>query len=139
MSSVHFSSQTCEWPTPEWLFNELNEEFGFTIDVCATPENTKCSLFYSENSLSKEWEGVVWCNPPYGRQIGYWVKKAYESSLKGTTCVILLPARTDTKWFHNFILGKAKIRFIKGRLKFGDAENNAPFPSMIVVYENCVE
>lgn len=78
--------------------------------------------------------GTVWCNPPYGREIGKWVEKAYKESLEGVTVVMLLPARTDTKWFHDYIYGKAEIRFVRGRLKFGDSKNSAPFPSMVVVY-----
>lgn len=133
--ALMFSSKTDLWETPKDFFDELNREFQFTIDVCATPENAKCENFYTPeiDGLSQEWEGRVWCNPPYGRQIGSWVKKAAESS---ALVVMLLPARTDTKWFHNYILGKAEIRFIKGRLKFGHQKNNAPFPVMVVVFRN---
>jgi phage N-6-adenine-methyltransferase len=133
MNKVMFSSKTDLWATPQDLFDKLNEEFGFDIDVCALPSNAKCKKFYSpaDDGLSQKWEGVCWCNPPYGREIGKWVKKAYESKTK---VVMLLPARTDTKWFHDYIYGKAEIRFIKGRLKFGDSKNAAPFPSMIVVF-----
>jgi len=125
------TSTTPEWSTPQWLFDDLNREFGFTIDVCATSENTKCNKYFTKenNGLEQVWGGVFWCNPPYGREIGKWVKKA--SMNNG---VMLLPARTDTKWFHDFIYGKAEIRFLKGRLKFGDSKNSAPFPSMIVIF-----
>ncbi len=128
-----FSSATDLWETPQNLFNELNKEFHFDVDVCALPENAKCRKFYSpeENGLSQKWGGNCWCNPPYGRKIGEWVKKASESN---ATVVMLLPARTDTKWFHEYILNKAEIRFIKGRLKFGNSKNSAPFPSMIVIF-----
>ena len=131
-----FTSNTDMWATPQWLFDELNAEFNFTVDVCAVPENAKCKLFYSpdEDGLKQEWEGRCYMNPPYGRRIGDWIKKAYEESQNGKLIVGLLPARTDTKWFHEYIYKKAEIRFIKGRLKFNDAESNAPFPSMIVIW-----
>jgi phage N-6-adenine-methyltransferase len=134
MNEVMFSSKTDLWETPQDFFDKLNREFGFEVDVCALPSNAKCKKFYSpaDDGLAQEWEGVCWCNPPYGREIGKWVKKAFKSS--GATVVMLLPARTDTKWFHDYIYGKAEIRFIKGRLKFGDSKNAAPFPSMIVVF-----
>ena len=136
MNNVMFSSKTDEWETPQEFFDKLNHEFGFDLDVCALPSNAKCKRFYTpkENGLIQPWDGIVWCNPPYGRTIGDWVKKAYESKCK---VVMLLPARTDTKWFHEYIYGKAKIRFIKGRLKFGNSKNVAPFPSMIVVFDGC--
>ena len=133
-----FSSATDMWATPQDFFDNLNNEFGFEIDVCATAENAKCKTFYTkeQNGLEMPWNGVCWCNPPYGREIGKWVERAYTSSVGGgATVVMLLPARTDTKWFHEYIYGKAEIRFIKGRLKFGDSKNSAPFPSMIVVFE----
>lgn len=127
------TSNTYEWATPQDLFGELDKEFNFTTDVCATAENNKCDFYYTkeDNGLSKEWSGNCFMNPPYGSEIGDWVKKAYESN-----CLVvgLLPARTDTRWFHNYIYGKAEIRFIKGRLKFGEGKNSAPFPSMIVVW-----
>ena len=136
MNSVIFSSKSDIWETPQDLFDKLNEEFDFTLDVCALPENTKCSKFYTpqDNGLLQPWGGTCWCNPPYGRDVGKWVKKAYESAKNGATVVMLLPARTDTRWFHDYIWGYAEIRFIKGRIKFGNAVNPAPFPSMIVVF-----
>jgi len=133
--AVHFSSATDEWPTPQEFFDRLNEEFHFTLDVCATPENAKCLRYFTkqENGLLQKWEGVCWMNPPYGREIGQWVKKAYESALGGATVVCLLPARTDTAWWHDYCM-KGEIRFVRGRLKFGDANENAPFPSVVVVF-----
>ena len=133
---VMFSSQTDLWETPQDLFDKVNAEFGFTLDVCALPENAKCEKFYSpaEDGLSQPWTGVCWCNPPYGRQIGKWVRKAFFSSVEGATVVMLLPARTDTKWFHDYILHRAEVRVLKGRLKFGGGINSAPFPSMLVIY-----
>lgn len=132
MKNVHFQSNTPEWSTPQDLFDQLNAEFNFTLDPCATKENAKCTKFYTkeQNGLSKDWTGErVFMNPPYGRQIGLWVKKL--SEIGG---VALLPARTDTQWFHSYVYGKAEIRFIKSRLKFGGSKNFAPFPSMIVIF-----
>ena len=104
-----YSSNTFMWETPKELFEKLNKEFNFDVDVCATKENAKC------------------------KEISKWVKKAYESK---ATVVCLLPARTDTRWFHEYIYNKAEIRFIKGRLRFGNSKNSAPFPSMIVIFRN---
>jgi len=131
-----FSSATGEWETPQWFFDELNKEFGFTIDVCANVTNAKCKVWFNmaQNGLFRSWNGICWMNPPYGREIGKWVKKAFEESQRGATVVCLLPARTDTKWFHDYIYKKAEIRFLKGRLKFGGSKNSAPFPSMIVIF-----
>lgn len=136
MNPAMFSSASVLWETPQDLFNALSEEFHFSLDVCALPENAKCSKFYTpqDNGLLQPWEGTCWCNPPYGRDVGKWVKKAYESAINGATVVMLLPARTDTRWFHDYIWGYAEIRFIKGRLKFGNAVNPAPLPSMLVVF-----
>lgn len=129
-----FSSKTGEWETPQDLFEKLDAEFHFEVDVCAIPENAKCPLFFSpeEDGLLQNWGGRrCWCNPPYGREVSRWVRKASETE---GLVVMLLPARTDTAWFHDYILGKAEIRFIRGRLKFGNAKNGAPFPSMVVVF-----
>lgn len=137
MNDVLFSSKSVVWETPQDLFDKLNAEFHFDLDVCALPENAKCEKYYTpeDDGLSQPWNGVCWCNPPYGRTIGKWVQKAYETFAGGGTVVMLLPARTDTKWFHEYIYNKAEIRFIKGRLKFGNSKNAAPFPSMIVVFD----
>lgn len=137
--NVHFSSKTEEWATPQAFFDELDKEFFFEIDVCATQENHKCKSYYTKevNGLERNWNGLVcWMNPPYGREIGKWVKKASEA--RGGVVVCLLPARTDTKYFHEYIYKnpQAEIRFIKGRLKFGDSKNSAPFPSMIVIFKS---
>ena len=137
-TDVMFSSATDMWATPQNFFDELNREFNFSLDACALPSNAKCEKFFTpeQDGLSQNWEGNVWCNPPYGRDVGNWVAKAYESAHSGTETVVvmLLPARTDTKWFHEYIYGKAEVRFVKGRLKFGDGTNSAPFPSMVVVF-----
>lgn len=115
-----FSSKTDLWATPQTFFDELNSEFGFDTDVCALASNAKCAKFFTPevNGLTQEWEGVCWMNPPYGRGIGMWLKKAYESSQKGATVVCLVPSRTDTRWWHDYCM-KGEVRFIKGRLKFG--------------------
>ena len=128
-----FSSATDMWETPQDFFDELNKEFRFACDVCAIEENAKCAKYYTpeQDGLKQTWGGVCWMNPPYGREIGKWVKKASESN---ATVVCLLPARTDTRWFHDYIYGKAEIRFVCGRLKFGNSKNSAPFPSMVVVF-----
>lgn len=131
-----FTSKTDMWETPQDLFDNLDSEFHFTLDVCAVKENAKCKNFYSpeQDWLSQPWTGHVWCNPPYGRQIGKWVRRALFASAAGATVVMLLPARTDTKWFHEYIYHKAEIRFIRGRIKFNGVKGNAPFPSMVCIF-----
>ena len=137
---VHFSSETNEWGTPQKFYEKLNDEFCFTLDPCSTHENHKCDKYYTQedDGLSQDWSNeVVFMNPPYGREIKYWIQKAYEESLKGATVVCLIPARTDTTYWHNYIFGKAsEVRFVKGRLKFGDGKNSAPFPSAVIVFDN---
>ena len=133
-----FTSSTDEWATPQDFFRTLDEEFHFTLDPCSTDNNAKCELHYTlkDNGLEQDWGGqIVFCNPPYGRTIKDWVRKAYEESTKpNTTVVMLIPARTDTAYFHDYIYHKAKeIRFIRGRLHFNEA-GPAPFPSMVVVF-----
>jgi len=135
-AAAMFSSRSDDWETPQELFDELNNEFSFDLDVCATEENTKCQRFYTKevNGLKQCWEGTCWMNPPYGRAIIDWVKKAYESALAGAIVVCLVPARTDTRWWHDYCM-KGEIRFIRGRLKFGGCKNSAPFPSAVVVFK----
>ena len=132
---VHLSSGRNNWETPQSFFDKLHEEFHFELDVCATPENAKCKKYYSpaEDGLKQEWKGVCRMNPPYGREIGKWMKKAYESAPAGAIVVCLVPARTDTAWGFDHCT-KGEIRLIKGRLKFGGAKNAAPFPSAIIVF-----
>ena len=137
LTSGVFSSTTDLWATPQDFFDELNEEFEFTLDPCATPDNAKCAKFFTkeQDGLKQDWTGErVFCNPPYGRAIGAWVKKCHDEAQKGTLVVMLIPARTDTSYFHDYIYHKAEIRFIRGRLKFGGASQGAPFPSMVVIY-----
>ena len=134
-----FSSNSDEWETPKSVFDALDAEFNFTLDPCATEENHKCDLYFTkeQNGLSKNWGGqTVFCNPPYS-QIGLWVEKAFRESRNDNTVVVLLiPSRTDTKYFHNFIYHRSEVRFIRGRLKFGEAKNSAPFPSMVVIFRS---
>ena len=131
-----FTSQTDNWETPQALFDKLNDEFHFDLDVCASLANAKCKKFYTkeQDGLNQEWTGVCWMNPPYGKEIGKWLKKAYESSINGATVVCLIPSRTDTAWWHDYVM-KGTIRFIRGRLKFGNSKNSAPFPSAIVIFQ----
>jgi phage N-6-adenine-methyltransferase len=133
--SVHFSSETDNWATPQAFFDELNQEFNFDLDVCADSSNAKTNRFFTkaDDGLSQTWSGTCWMNPPYGREIGKWMKKALESSQAGAKVVCLVPARTDTSWWHDYAT-KGQIRFIRGRLKFGSSKNSAPFPSAIVVF-----
>ncbi|MEQ4485235.1 phage N-6-adenine-methyltransferase [Cohnella silvisoli] len=136
-TAVMFSSETDLWATPQSFYDELNAEFHFTLDPCSNGDNAKCERFFTreDDGLAQNWSGnVVFMNPPYGRGIGEWMRKAYAESRNGATVVCLVPARTDTRWFHEYVYGKAEIRFVRGRLKFGEATNSAPFPSMIVVY-----
>lgn len=138
MTKGMYTSNSEEWGTPQELFNRLNKEFNFTIDICASKENTKCPKYYTkeEDALKQEWGGVIWMNPPYGRQIGNWVKKAKEIARQGkATVVCLLPARTDTAWWHDYVMKANEIRLIRGRLKFGDGKGSAPFPSAIVIFK----
>ena len=132
---AHYSSCNEEWETPQCLFDELNDEFGFTVDVCATFENKKCKNFYSpvQDGLTRRWDGVCWMNPPYGKKIKHWIARAFLSSLKGATVVCLVPSRTDSGWWHDYAM-KGEIRFIRGRIKFSNSKWNAPFPSAIVIF-----
>lgn len=134
-TEVMFSSATDEWATPPHVFATLDREFRFSLDVCATADNAKCPRFFTraDDGLAQPWDGVCWMNPPYGDVIGDWMRKAYESSLAGAVVVCLVPARTDTAWWHDFAM-KGEIRFVRGRLKFGAAEYGAPFPSAVVVF-----
>ena len=134
-----FSSNTNEWATPKAFFAELDAEFHFNLDPCATPENAKCARYFTADTdgLKEDWGGQkVFCNPPYGREIGKWVRKCWEESRKPDTLVVMLiPARTDTAYFHDYIYHKAReIRFIRGRLHFNESPQGAPFPSMVVVF-----
>lgn len=144
-----FSSATDDWATPQWLFDQLDEEFHFALDVCASKSNHKARSWYGldhtttsrRDGLARDWardadgRGAVWMNPPYGRTIGAWMAKAREAAENGATVVCLVPARTDTHWFHEQVLAAgAEVRYLRGRVKFGDATNGAPFASLVVIY-----
>ena len=138
---VMFTSKTDLWETPKVFFDELDKEFHFELDVCALPENAKCKNYFTPeiDGLKQKWCGICWMNPPYGREIGNWMKKAYESSQDGATVVCLVPSRTDTKWWHEYAM-KGEIRFIRGRLKFGNSNNSASFPSAVVIFKgSCIK
>jgi site-specific DNA-methyltransferase (adenine-specific) len=137
-NKVHFSSKDMKYETPQEFFDGLNEEFNFTLDPCCVPQTAKCDKYFTpeDDGLKKSWgDNIVFMNPPYGREIKKWVKKAKEEAERESTVVGLIPARTDTRYWHNHIFPYAKeVRFIKGRLKFGNSENSAPFPSAVVVW-----
>lgn len=138
-----FTSTTAEWATPQAFFDELNAEFNFTLDPCATSENAKCARYFTkeDDGLAQSWSGErVFCNPPYGRDINKWGEKAHNEAVRGGAFVVMLiPARTDTRYFHDYIYGKHEIRFIRGRLHFNESKTAAPFPSMVVIMQNAKE
>jgi phage N-6-adenine-methyltransferase len=136
INNVHFSSKSDLWATPQDFFDKYNKVYNFDIDVCANKQNAKCNKYFDieQNGLNQNWTGSCWMNPPYGREIVLWMKKAYESSLDGATVVCLIPSRTDTKWWHEYAMN-GNIEFIKGRLKFGGHSNSAPFPSAVVIFD----
>lgn len=133
---VHYSSETDSWSTPSDLFATLHSEFGFTLDVCANHENAKCPRYFTvdDDGLAQEWNGVCWMNPPYGSEIGSWVRKAWESAQQGATVVCLVPARVDTGWWWDYCRF-GEVRFLRGRLRFGGGDTGAPFPSAVVIFE----
>jgi phage N-6-adenine-methyltransferase len=136
-AKVRFSSKSIEWATPQDFFDALNEEFQFTLDACADHDNAKCDRYFTikDNGLAQRFAGErVWCNPPYGRYIGKWIQKCATEPSEVT--VMLIPARTDTKIWHEYIFGHAEIRFVKGRLKFGGHKWNAPFPCAVVIFRH---
>jgi len=141
MNPIHFSSKNSEWETPWALYVEIKSRyrFDFNLDVCASAETTKCDTFFDQdrNGLNQDWHGICWMNPPYGRDISKWVKKASEEFMRGTCSIVaLLPSRTDTKWFHEYVVPYAEVILIRGRIKFEGAKNSAPFPSMLAIYRN---
>lgn len=135
---IHYSSKKHTWETPKWLFEELNDIFNFNLDACAEKETAKCEVFYTkeDNALLKQWNGTVWCNPPYGKEQIEFINKAYKESIfNGATVVLLIPARPDTKVWQNVIFKTAsQVCFMKGRLKFEGAKHNAPFPCALVTF-----
>lgn len=133
--AVHFSSKTDLWYTPQDFFDRLNAQYSFDLDVCATHENAKCEEYFTieDDGLAQTWTGKCWMNPPYGREISRWMKKAVSECVEnGALVVCLVPSRTDTRWWHDHVM-RGEIEFIKGRLKFGGQQNSAPFPSAVVV------
>ena len=126
--NVHFSSLSVDWATPQGLYDQLNKEFNFNCDPCPLG-----GVEYM-NGLEMELGTSTFCNPPYGKEISRWTSKAVEEANKGKTIVLLIPSRTDTKWFQNDIMKAKEIRFIKGRLKFGGSKTSAPFPSAIAIF-----
>lgn len=148
INKAMYSSKTDEHPTPQWFFDMLDKEFGFTLDPCATHENAKCPVYFTkeDDGLAQDWRGhTVFMNPPYGSEIKKWMHKAYESSQDGATVVCLVPARTDTRWWRDYVgyydwatktqvNHASEVRLVTGRLRFGGAKNTAPFPSAVVIY-----
>lgn len=138
-----FTSNSGEWATPQDLYDKLDSEYHFTLDAAASDNNAKCRRYFTKemDGLRQFWgRDTVFCNPPYGRDIGKWVEHAFNTHwVNGNTIVLLLPARTDTKWFHRYIYGKAEIRFLKGRLKFSGSKNSAPFPCMLAIYREAAQ
>ena len=141
-NQVMWSSNKMDWSTPQDFFDKLNQEFHFTLDPCADDLNHKCDKYYTaeQDGLKQDWSGEsVFCNPPYST-IAQWVRKCYlEGTKKNTTVVLLIPSRTDTKYFHNYIYQRSEIRFLKGRLHFNDSKSSAPFPSMVVIFRGYKE
>lgn len=135
-----FSSKTDNWATPQDFFDCLNSQYHFTLDPCADDKNHKCDQYFTKEIdwLSQKWSGRVFCNPPYGREMKNWIKKSSEESKNCEIIILLIPARTDTSYFHDYIYGHedVDIEFIRWRLKFGDSKNCAPFPSMLVTFKN---
>lgn len=144
LTSGLFTSRTEEWGTPDYVFLPLNKEFDFQVDVCATSENTKCKVFFNKSvdGLKREWSPFrCWMNPPYGKSISKWMKKAFEESQRGALVVSLIPSRTDTRWWHEWVMKSAEVRFISGRVNFSNqsakgqnSKQSAPFPSCIAIY-----
>lgn len=132
---VHFSKRSDCWETPQELFDRLDDEFEFTTDVCAEPHNAKCAHYYTPaiDGLAQPWAGVCWCNPPYSDSAS-WIRKAFEASRDGTVVVCLIPARTDTRYWHDYVMKADEVRLVKGRLKFVGGKASAPFPSAVVIF-----
>ncbi len=130
------SSKNMEWETPQDFFDGLNKRFHFSIDVCENDKNAKCPVYYTpeQDGLKQPWAGNCWMNPHYGREIGKWIKKAYEESRKWATVVCLIPSRTDTAYWHDYVMKSDKVEFVRERLKFGGATENAPFPNAVVIF-----
>ena len=140
-TELMFSSATDNWATPQDFFDKLHAVFNFQTDVCASAENAKCAAFYdlAANGLAQQWRGSCWMNPPYGKTIGDWMRKALQSARdNGATVVCLVPARTDTRWWQD-TAPHGEVFFVPGRLKFGSSKNSAPFPCAVVVFRPRIE
>lgn len=124
---VHFSSQRLDWKTPKAVYQILDSEFHFNFDPC--PHKPKF------DGLKIQWKERNFINPPYGREVGKWIRHGYEESLTGKLCVFLIPSRTDTRWWHDYVMRADEVRYIKGRLRFDDQKNSAPFPSCVVIFD----
>jgi phage N-6-adenine-methyltransferase len=138
-TDLMFSSTTDLWATPQEFFDRLAQEFNFTLDPCSDGTNNKCDRYFTaeEDGLAQDWSGhTVFMNPPYGKVLRDWIKKAYESAQEENTVVVaLIPSRTETRYWHEYVMKAKEIRFVKGRIKFGDAKYNAPFPSAVVIFD----
>lgn len=139
MNDGLYSSDRQDWATPQAFFDLVDKEFRFTLDAAASDDNAKCAHYLTEadDALGFPWHGTVWCNPPYGRAISKWVRHGYwQAQYTGATVVMLIPARTDTTYWHDYVMRAAEVRLIRGRLVFGTGEAiaNAPFPSALVVF-----
>ena len=134
--STRFKSVTVEHSTPQDLFDRLNARFHFTLDVCATAENAKCAAFYAKemDGLAQPWSGTCWMNPPYGREMIPWLKRAVVEKANGVTTVALIPARTNTGWWHDIVWANAEVEFVRGRPKFGNATHGLPLPLAIAIF-----
>lgn len=137
MNPVVFSSKTSEWSTPQAFFDAVDAEFGFSLDAAASSENAKCPRYFTaeDDGLLQSWDGVVWVNPPYGHAIGRWVRKCYQESQRGAVVVGLIPAKTETRWWHDYVMRSSEVRLIRGRMRFSGSRINAPFPSALVVWQ----
>ncbi len=142
MDPIVWQTVRMDWTTPLPLFRALDAEFHFTLDAAASPDNALCAQYYTaaEDALQQPWPGIVWCNPPYGRQVGRWVAKGWQEAYTGVArqVVVLIAARTDTVWWQEYVMRGAEIRFVRGRVRFGGAPNAAPFPSAVVVFDPAV-
>ena len=140
--AVHYSAKRPDWATPPELFATWDREFGFTLDAAALPHNAKCARFFTpdDDGLAQDWgRETVWVNPPYGREIASWMRKAFLSAKYGATVVLLIPARTDTAWWHKYVMPHAEIRFLRGRIRFVGATAGAPFPCALVIFRPSTE
>lgn len=140
MGLVQNSITSYESYTPRNFWKVLDDEFHFGLDVAATYDSTVCEEYFTieDDGLNQDWSGFggsVWCNPPFSRSIGRWVEKSYEESLKGTVVVMLIPVKSDTMYWHRYVMRAAEVRLVKGRLSFGGSTSNAPFPCAVVLFD----